>query len=402
MHWRMPKAVNKRKFRSVARLAVAGALAVFFGLTVLDREQSRTNAETTVVVAPAADSTDSRPFYRHSVVRGGVYSDTEAQTAAGRDGVVRTHYRDVNLRKLTPVVLDRSVDRYVSFRRNDRIYWTSRRMRVPKGEILLSDGESLVRARCGNRLSETPQDPTVPRGVEEPTDDELSSVEPLGQPERISDSGTTQVDHGTSVTTQTSDAGLPAALAIAPAAGSPSTVAEIQDESQAISPEAGMGGGYGPASAAGLITSASTLTASLPPADIPQFGSTRPEPVVNPTVGVIPVLAVNIIPAQPAPPVAPVTSTPAGATNPTSNQPGTTSPSTTAPVASQNSSGSQNSTSSQIPRGGALVVIPSGSVLVTSALQELPLPEQQTPEPGTFLVCALGLAAAVIQRKWQS
>lgn len=399
----MPKAVNKRRFRSVARLAVAGALAVFFGLTVLDREESRTHAGDTVVVAPAAVTIESRPVYRHSVVRGGVYSDTEAQTAAGRDVVVRTHYRDVNLRKLTPVALDRAVDRYVSFRRNDHIYWTSRRMRVPKGEILLSDGESLVRARCGNRLSETPQEPTVPHGGDEPTDDELSDFEIIEHPERLSDSRTGQVDGGDSVNSQTSGrAGLPEPLAIAPAAGSPTAVAEVQDESQAIYPGAGMGGGYGAASTAGSITSASTLTPALPPADIPQFGLTGLEPVVNPTVTVLPVLAVNIIPAQPAPPAPTITSTPSGATTPTANQPRTTAPSTTMPVASQNSSGSQNSTSNQIPRGGALVVVPSGSVLVTSGQQELPLPEQQTPEPGTFLVCALGLTAAVIRRKWQA
>ena len=398
----MPNSVNTRRSRSVARLAVAGALAVFFGLTVLNREDSRTAVGTTAIVAPVAVSTESRPVYRHSVVRGGVYSDAEAQTAAGRDGVVRTHYRDVNLRKLTPVVLDRSVDRYVSFRRNDRIYWSSRRMRVPKGEVLLSDGESLVRARCGNRLSETPQEPTVPRGIEEPTDDELSDFEILGDPERLSDSGTMQVDGGDPVSTQTSDAGLPTLLAIPPAAMSASTVAELQDERQAIYPAAGIGGGYGPASAIGSITSASTLTPSLPPADIPQFGSTGLAPVVNPTVTVLPVLAVNIIPAQPAPAVSPVTSTRSGATNPTSNQPGTTALSTTAPVASHDLSGSQNSTTSQIPRGGALVVVPSGSVLVTSGLQELPLPEQQTPEPGTFLVCALGLTAAGIRRNGQA
>ena len=43
---------------------------------------------------------------------------------------------------------------YVSYRVQNQIYWTKNKLRIPKGELLLSDGHNYARARCGNRLSD--------------------------------------------------------------------------------------------------------------------------------------------------------------------------------------------------------------------------------------------------------
>ena len=56
---------------------------------------------------------------------------------------------------------------YVSFRQNGRFFWTRKRLLIPRGEILLTDGEHYVRTRCGNLLSEHGQRSTTP--FKEPT-----------------------------------------------------------------------------------------------------------------------------------------------------------------------------------------------------------------------------------------
>jgi hypothetical protein len=48
----------------------------------------------------------------------------------------------------------------MSYRVGDRVYWTKEKVTLPQGEALLTDGRSLIRARCGNCISDTPQGPT--------------------------------------------------------------------------------------------------------------------------------------------------------------------------------------------------------------------------------------------------
>jgi hypothetical protein len=48
----------------------------------------------------------------------------------------------------------------MSYRVGDQIYWTKRRLILHEGEQILTDGDTTIRGRCGNRLSETPMVPT--------------------------------------------------------------------------------------------------------------------------------------------------------------------------------------------------------------------------------------------------
>lgn len=117
----------------------------------------------------------TRPVYPHSVIPGGAYSLAELQDSRHRDPVVDAHYKLFDPAKLhmTQAVEAKLV--YVSYRLDDRIYWTRNRVRLAAGEALISDGEHEARARCGNRIAERPQKPV---GKDEPTAAELDLPAP--------------------------------------------------------------------------------------------------------------------------------------------------------------------------------------------------------------------------------
>ncbi len=121
---------------------------------------------------------EDRKVYPMSVVPGGVYSDRELAWAQVRDPVVAEHYRGLNPSSMKRQVLEDPISRYVSFRRGNQIYWTRTPLRVPKGEMVLADSDSMVRVRCGNRLSDTPRDPTLPINERQPTEVDLDIAMP--------------------------------------------------------------------------------------------------------------------------------------------------------------------------------------------------------------------------------
>ncbi len=112
-----------------------------------------------------------RPNYPYSVVPGGVYSPAELRIRKDKDPVVRNHYADFNAKDARLVTLSEDRYQYVSYRKRDRIFWTKTALRIPKGEILISDGQNLARTRCGNRLSDKPHPETA---VDEPPVADLS------------------------------------------------------------------------------------------------------------------------------------------------------------------------------------------------------------------------------------
>jgi hypothetical protein len=100
-----------------------------------------------------------RPVYPFSVIRGGAYSAGELIHDLDADPVAARHYA-VFRRSLVHTTESRFADAvYLSYRVGDAVYWTSRAVRVPRGETLLTDGTNYARARCGNRISLTPQTP---------------------------------------------------------------------------------------------------------------------------------------------------------------------------------------------------------------------------------------------------
>ena len=102
-----------------------------------------------------------RPNYPYSVVPGGVYSPDELRGATKKDSLVREHYSDFNTHAARLVKLTEDQYQYASFRLGNRIFWTRNKLRIPKGEVLVTDGNSYARTRCGNRLSDVPNSNTT-------------------------------------------------------------------------------------------------------------------------------------------------------------------------------------------------------------------------------------------------
>jgi hypothetical protein len=112
---------------------------------------------------PAPEQHSGRPVYPFSVIRGGAYNAVELQTALDSDPVAARHYAVFRRAGLHTVVLKVERRAYVSFRVGGAVYWTRHRVGLVKGETLLTDGEFYARARCGNRISDIPQEPTTAR-----------------------------------------------------------------------------------------------------------------------------------------------------------------------------------------------------------------------------------------------
>jgi hypothetical protein len=98
-----------------------------------------------------------RPVYPYSVVAGGVEDVNELKWVAEHDPIVGAHYAGFNYARAQVVRLALARTVYVSYRIGNHIYWTRRRVKLHKGEKLITDGTMTARTRCGNRVEDTPQ-----------------------------------------------------------------------------------------------------------------------------------------------------------------------------------------------------------------------------------------------------
>ena len=129
-----------------------------------------------------------RPVYRYSVIPGGVQSASELKAAIASDPVVAAHYRDFDLQAAHIIRLPSTRAFYVSYRLRNHILWTARRITLPAGEELITDGVHSARTRCGNMVVifrpvgvSPPQSPPTDLDVPE-TPDYLVGFPPLGPP----------------------------------------------------------------------------------------------------------------------------------------------------------------------------------------------------------------------------
>lgn len=120
----------------------------------------------------------TRLVYPHSVIRGGVLSKRELQAAVVKDPVVAAHFADFGVARSRIVDLKVEKAAYVSYRMNDKVYWTKRKVKLAKGEKLITDGTNYARARCGNRISEVSAAPT---SADEPSQAVLDSPVPADE-----------------------------------------------------------------------------------------------------------------------------------------------------------------------------------------------------------------------------
>ena len=153
-------------------LAVALAAAVLFVVALMatmsggrgNQAQTLANGLDSPVIfdgfpeLASLDTTDTaseRPVFRHSVIPGGVYTPTELKNALARDAVAASHYPSLKPEAVRAAVVTQDRFAYVSYRKDDQIYWTRNKVRLSAGETILTDGANEIRARCGNCISDT-------------------------------------------------------------------------------------------------------------------------------------------------------------------------------------------------------------------------------------------------------
>ena len=153
-------------------LAVALAAAVLFVVALMatmsggrgNQAQTLANGLDSPVIfdgfpeLASLDTTDTaseRPVFRHSVIPGGVYSPAELKNALARDAVAASHYPSLKPEAVRAAVVTQDRFAYVSYRKDDQIYWTRNKVRLSAGETILTDGANEIRARCGNCISDT-------------------------------------------------------------------------------------------------------------------------------------------------------------------------------------------------------------------------------------------------------
>ena len=103
-------------------------------------------------VEPALDYRAARKIHPYSVVPGGVLTIAEVENSIAADPVVARHYRDIHTENLLLRRTAAPMEVFVSYRIQNAIYWTSRKIHLLKGELLLVDGNNMIRAGCGNRV----------------------------------------------------------------------------------------------------------------------------------------------------------------------------------------------------------------------------------------------------------
>jgi hypothetical protein len=100
---------------------------------------------------------EHRPVYPYSIVPGGARDAHELKWVAEHDPVVRSHYAGFDYDHARVERLDEARLFYVSYRIGSKVYWTRHRVKLRKGETLITDGKIKARSRCGNRVEEAPQ-----------------------------------------------------------------------------------------------------------------------------------------------------------------------------------------------------------------------------------------------------
>jgi hypothetical protein len=153
--------MSKIRIISVGLSIVSVAWTLQFAFTHVWRANLIQGHTVPATEGPSAMVRALRPNYPYSVVAGGVYSPAELKFAHGRDRVVQLHYADFDLAHAHLVTLTDDRLQYVSYRVKDKVYWTKNQLRIPRGELLLTDGIHFARTRCGNRLSDEPHQAEV-------------------------------------------------------------------------------------------------------------------------------------------------------------------------------------------------------------------------------------------------
>jgi hypothetical protein len=130
-------------------------------------------SEELLLPPPTLDFRAARAIFPYSVIPGGVLEGQEVAVSMAHDPVVREHYAGIEPERLWTTRARESMHAYVSYRVGQSVYWTTHPVTIAQGELILTDGVNMIRARCGNRIvlkRPTPLPGSVPEPVLEPPD----------------------------------------------------------------------------------------------------------------------------------------------------------------------------------------------------------------------------------------
>lgn len=113
--------------------------------------------------------------YPFSVVPGGVRTPLELREASNRDEVVGKHYAGFDFNKARVIQVRQPRLVYVSYRIDEKIFWTRKRLSLHVGEKLITDGKTTVRTRCGNQVSVVPH--VLPHVITSPPEPAVESLD---------------------------------------------------------------------------------------------------------------------------------------------------------------------------------------------------------------------------------
>jgi PEP-CTERM motif len=151
---------------SIIFLACAGLCLLAFALAIFSRKPAVSLAFRTPISGDASNliprnrsAKYERLVYPYSVIPGGVRSREELAFNIEKDPVVAAHYADFKVDRARIVKSEEAQLVHVSYRIRNRVFWTAKTVKIPKGETLITDGHDSARTRCGNKVSVSPQEP---------------------------------------------------------------------------------------------------------------------------------------------------------------------------------------------------------------------------------------------------
>ena len=84
-----------------------------------------------------------RTVYPFSVIVGGIADADDLRSSLAKDRVAAIHFSDFDIAHARIVRLNTDKIAYVSYRMNNQIYWTRKRIKLTKGEFLVTDGKTM-------------------------------------------------------------------------------------------------------------------------------------------------------------------------------------------------------------------------------------------------------------------
>jgi hypothetical protein len=168
------------------------SLVVVFLVCVLGQVVYQRGIEPTLVVeaqarrdqigseTPFSSKKTHRISYRYALVPKGVHSMADYYQAL-TDPAVLQAYSEVDVAQLHFERLKSPLCAYVAFKRDRFVQWTTHCVAIKAGEEVLTDGHSIILARCGNLASLLPRGPegtTVVSALDSTLDDAFPPVQP--------------------------------------------------------------------------------------------------------------------------------------------------------------------------------------------------------------------------------